>query len=371
MDGHWREARPDAFHVLVPDDIPAATQFFTIPAAVRATFTADLDLGAGARSNVRIAAALEERLLRFAIGSTEESSHRMERNDADHDAYFGVARICGPNAFIYVHMLVRARVLLMREAEEALVTIGTAHLASIDRALHDALTAALGVPASHEIQVLRWRGAATRCDAMRRWVRGHQIFCALTQGLILALRTFRTASADDDMPAANRAFDVAVSLMRGSAAALLLTGDFPPEDYRNLIRPSMMPPYLPESFSGLLSMDHRRFIQTLRECGPALDALRVQDPQRHARLAAATAAVYDKHRFVCDRFVSSGASLRMAPDSHGSAGEQIEKFKHIRLKVFQAKAAAAPFGHANLPEPPVEEPGGRGRGRSETTRSIL
>jgi hypothetical protein len=150
----------------------------------------------------------------------------------------------------------------------------------------------------------------------------------------------RTALQINDELRVALAIDLAVLLLHGSAASLEFTGNFPSKDYSELIRPSMAPPLVPDTFSGLLSIDHRVFIHSLRDMKPLLDALAHRSAGHHQRIASAVASVYDSHRFVCDRLVGKCPSLMMSSGSTKSGAEQIEKFKHLRLKVFEPERQA-------------------------------
>lgn len=171
---------------------------------------------------------------------------------------------------------------------------------------------------------------------MQRWVRGHQIFVALTQGLIFSFQEI-ASRADRENDSELRTFvNLAITLLAGCAAALEFTGDFPPEDYTNIIRPSMRPLFVSETFSGLVSIDHGHFVKTLRELKPALDLVRHRDALRHDRLAQAVSAVYESHKFVCERFVGKQPSLRLAASSTKSGVDQLEHFRTQRKKAFEA-----------------------------------
>src|SRR5204862_471760 len=81
-------------------------------------------------------------------------------------------------------------------------------------------------------------------DPLRRWRVGHHVFFALIQSLVVTFHWFSSAIAAADLDAAQAALELAATLMWGSAAAFRFAGDFPPEEYDEVVRPSMMPPNL-------------------------------------------------------------------------------------------------------------------------------
>ena len=125
------------------------------------------------------------------------------------------------------------------------------------------------------------------------------------------------------------------SLLQGSGRAFTFTGGFSIEEYMQHIRPTMMPPFVPMSLSGLMSNDHRSLVRVLRDMRPALKALRVQDAAGHDSLADALSEVYELHKHVCERFVGKLPSIRTAETTDKSGPTIIEQFRKLRLKPFE------------------------------------
>jgi hypothetical protein len=170
-------------------------------------------------------------------------------------------------------------------------------------------------------------------------MRGHQIFTALSQGLIVGVNALQAATAAQDTPARDAAADLMATAMEACGRALEFTGDFRVEAYEDLIRASMSPPNQPEGFSGLLSVDHRELVFRLKAARPAIDRLRAEDPDRHAKVVDALTGVYDRHKHVCAKFVGTQrASLLMAEDRGRSGVDQLERFKITRLRQLGPKA---------------------------------
>jgi len=262
-------------------------------------------------------------------------------DDNAHDEYFRIQRASGPDSEIYLQTILRANLILFEDSWQSPFTISSNKLNCLDLAFSALLQWTIGSsPEAGQPRISHWKSQGIVSHSMTRWIRGHQIFAALTQGLTAVFRDLRAALRHADHQRIAQAADLAVLLLHGSAASLEFTGDFPSTDYTEIIRPSMTPPLVPDTFSGLLSIDHRFFIQLLREMKPLLDSMADSPEGHHQRIAAAVASVYDSHRFVCDRLVGKCPSLMMASGSKKSGAEQIEKFKHLRMKVFEPERQA-------------------------------
>jgi hypothetical protein len=102
----------------------------------------------------------------------------------------------------------------------------------------------------------------------------------------------------------------------------------------------MMPPVSETNLSGLMSLDHRVLVQTMRDMKPALLSLHEQEPLLHGRLQQEMATVYDRHIHVCERFVGDLPSLLTAHAAKKSGPSLIEQFKTLRMKAFDAPVHA-------------------------------
>ncbi len=347
------------FQILQPPQIPTpASVKDAIDPAIRFRL---FSLGEKSRwsTNVAAAEALLDVLssLHFEHVNSPAFGERQpeSRDDNVHDEYFGIERSHGPAPEVFVQAILRANWILFEDSWNSPFSITSTKLNILDSALNKLLLWILGATAAAQSsaapRVINWLCNSGPHHSMTRWVRGHQIFAALTQGLTAAFTDLKVALQERDDIRVSVAVDLAVLLLNGSAVSLEFTGDFPSSDYTEIIRPSMTPPLVPDTFSGLLSVDHRFFIQLLREMKPLLDSMAENRPDHHSRIAAAVAAVYDSHSFVCDRLVGKCPSLMMASGSKKSGAEQIEKFKHLRLKVFQpGMPSEAAYSHAHQGE---------------------
>jgi len=261
--------------------------------------------------------------------------------DLAHDAYFHIRRVENDAATHFGRTAIHGRLIFLREVAEAPFTIPPSYLNEIDRSFADLLSCLAGGVVNSAPATTLWESEGTSCQPKPRWVRGHQIFAALTQGLIFSFQCMGRALRAGKNDGVQKWADLSISLLRGSAAAFAFTGDFPVEEYANTVRPSMMPPESEVGLSGLMSIDHRFLAQTMRDMRPALKSLSEHDPARHQGIASALTAVYDSHIHVCERFVGARPSILTEGRTKKSGPSLIEQFKTLRLKPFEQASRAA------------------------------
>lgn len=147
--------------------------------------------------------------------------------------------------------------------------------------------------------------------AVTRWKLGHHLFHLLLTTMNTRLdEAIRQLGAQQPDAAAatlrelTRLFDAATAAMRYAA-------DFPRTEYEHLIRPSMMPPFAHDGFSGVYNTEHRAMLARLRTLrrlyGWSPVPPRLHDAWRSLRDAQRANA--RNHMYVCRRFVDDGASL--------------------------------------------------------------
>ncbi len=309
----------------------------------------------GVVTNYSMAEALEQILEQLPAAGEALTNMEGQPDDLAHDAYFHVQRVAHDEAGVFVRAILAARLVFLKEVADNGVTIGIDKLEWIDRGFADLLSCFFGGVVSSAAGVTEWQSAGETCAAMPRWVHGHQIFAALTQGLILSFRSIGQALRAGHAEEVRRWADLSVSLLNASAGAFVFTGDFPPAEYENVIRPSMMPPLSKICLSGLMSADHRYMAQTMRDMRPALKALGELEPERHERISLALAGVYDSHIYVCERFVGPQPSILTAGRTERSGPSLIEQFKTLRLKPFE-QTRRAPRLTADKARGPLECP---------------
>lgn len=150
-------------------------------------------------------------------------------------------------------------------------------------------------------------------DAVRRWKLGHHVFhvflATMNSRLDEALRQLEAQRWDE---ARVVLLDLA-RLYHAATATMRYAADFPKAEYERLIRPSMMPPFASEGFSGVHNVEHilmldgvatlRRGYKKLGDAAP--------EPVREAwqRLIDAQRRNRRNHMHVCRHFVDGGESL--------------------------------------------------------------
>ena len=175
-------------------------------------------------------------------------------------------------------------------------------------------------------------------DAVRRWVRGHQVFAVLTQGLVLAVKALQHAAQAAPPAALAHHLHRLADLYTATALAMRFTADFPREHYDQAIRPAMSEPHAPAGFSGALSSDHAVLVQQLMQARPALELAARLHPAEHHAVKAALAAMYDDHKHVCGRLAGlAGPSIRSAglSQEQHAAGELLDRFRDRRAHLLR------------------------------------
>ena len=328
------------FHALPPELVPRSRASSEAPEAARRDAAACSGLGARAAS-AELAAAIGRVLADMPVAHSRTAAPTAcpaaGADDVALDSYFGIVRLEGDAPRIFLRSVLQANLILLEEVHEGGSSLDEAELHKLDDALAAVVSHVLALPRDPPARVGSWNRAAARgSDPIRRWIRGHHVFVMLTQGLILALQDVEdalTAGRTGDVAAA---LDLATMLMEGTAVAFRFTGDFAPMQYRDTVRPTMMPPLAPEGLSGVLSPDHRQLLQVLGRLKPRLKELELSACDGYGRFVTAFRAAYDDHIHVCSRFVGSKEpSLLMKAGEEKSAVQQLEYFKRLRMKVFQ------------------------------------
>jgi hypothetical protein len=277
-------------------------------------------------------------LIDHALGrSVGESIRREERGrqrsasaEDAHDGYFRIERAQAPEGPHYLRAIVGGLDLLLQEAAS---TDELKDYESIGLAMLDLWLAALGRPQAGVLPVVLADMHQRAPDPVRRWVRGHQIFAVITQGLIWTLHRFEHALERDDDDALRDSLRRLARLFRASAAAFRFTADFDPAFYEQAIRPSMSEPHLPAGFSGTLSVDHGHLVSLLKDLRLPLGVARARCPGEYLQMTEALAQVYDDHKWVCARFTGPSATSLLTSSAGGerAATDMLDKFKARRV----------------------------------------
>lgn len=185
-------------------------------------------------------------------------------------------------------------------------------------------------------------------DALLRWRLGHHSFFVLIQVLMVVHLRIATSLNRYDLAAAAGALALAAGLWEGTAAAFRFAADFASDDYENIVRPSMSPPFLKEGFSGFFSADHVGLIRILKGLRPALQQLPPELGAVHQTYLRALDLAYEAHACVCENFVGAGSSLRGGQRENSASGPA---FIRHTLKPRALASAGASWGVGQPHEP--------------------
>ncbi|KDA42836.1 hypothetical protein [Frankia sp. BMG5.23] len=325
------------FRLLRPEHLPspAATRELMLAAVpdVSATLAATLQESEGT-----VLAAVREALALVPLpaGTVEGGPDAAESTgNRDNDGAFAIVRVDGDRHRLLVHTVLTGYEVLLDDVLRSGSGLDAAQWTRLREGFAALLAHLTGFDATvlggHRPVPLR--AGAGSSDALRRWIRGHRIFMVYIQGLIVAVDELADAVKRAAADQAMTALELAVTLMLASESALRFAGDFTPEEYENLVRPTLTPPVAPAGLSGLHWRDHEYLIRRLAESGRLLAGLDPALVPLRARFREAYAATYDAHRFVCARFVGDEAgSLLMTPKSKQSAVGVLAHYKRVRLQ---------------------------------------
>jgi hypothetical protein len=269
-------------------------------------------------------------------------SHRQEgQGYAEYDAYFAVVRVGDEPARALLRGALVAYAEVLHDKSEGGSALTPEEWNTL-RIAFSALFAFMRAPDAGPPQdrcahaarrTPRARREARPVHPLERWRIGHHVFFVLIQGLIMAFRCFEHAMAARDLQQAGAALDLATALMHGSATALRVASDFPPDDYERVVRPSMSPPHVSSGFSGLLSVDHKVMLTVIRRLRPLLAEMPTGLEEKHSRYLVAASAAYDAHKYVCERFKGDAQpSLRQPTGADRPAVDVLEQLKRNRLR---------------------------------------
>lgn len=154
---------------------------------------------------------------------------------------------------------------------------------------------------------------AERLREIVRWKRGHHVFHVYLTAMNSLLEDCLGLLAGREWQSLEAELDELTNLYDASTAGMRYAADFAPDDYTEVVRPSMEPPFLSPGFSGVMNREHREMLSGVRCLRAAIrrepagvprpvgDAwTRLEDAQRRNRAS---------HEFVCRRFVPDGVSL--------------------------------------------------------------
>jgi len=231
---------------------------------------------------------------------------------ADHDRYFGVTRVGGNAAGVFLSGLLVTCLDAVDNAERMGTDLSDDEwrdLLSAPTALFDF---ALGRRAGRHRSAPRAPQGRGEYLPYRRWRIGHRLFFALTQSITVALDGLLRAIDERDVQAMHDWVVLATPLVLGSSAALRLTADFRPSDYDACVRDTMEPPSAAPGVSALQARDHLYLLGTLeriRTVLPALDAV----SEEYDEFTDAIGQLFESHHWLSERFGQVNSPMTTMP----------------------------------------------------------
>ena len=262
---------------------------------------------------------------------------RKEQHFAVHDGFFGVFRATDAATELLAHCALVGYRTALREAARCGTTLDEQQWGRLRHGIEATLAYVLGLPIGAPRPAPVPRGTAP-LDPHRRWRSGHHVFFPLIQAIVLGLGCFQSALNAGRLDTAEEALDFAAVVMTASRDAMRFASDFPPEAYRDAVRPAMAPPYLPAGLSGVMSEDHDLLIRRFRELREVFPALTGPLTARREEFIRAVEGTYDAHEGVCAKFDGEHVvSLRMSASSAAKAVGVLEQLKQSRLTTLRSR----------------------------------
>jgi hypothetical protein len=345
------QSLPAGFPALPPHLVPAIGLVRAQACSTLLAGMANYARRAARLSHAQAAAALEALCAQLPAGEAEPSApaaaagplglSRLADEDA-HDRYFHICRVSASEGTTFLRSILAAARMFHAEMDAVYAALDAARFAAVG----GGFAALIGQIAEIRTAPIEHHAAAPPAKPiefmpMRRWLLGHHVFAALTQGIIFALQELETAMHDAVDSCAREAFTLAADLMVASAVAFRFTADFKASDYRDVVRPTMMGQDVGKGFSGLLSLDHRRLVVILGRIRPLMGQAERRFADEHQRLHLALNHVYDDHTFVCAQFGGAEKpSLRCPHRSPLPGVEQLALYQQARVELLRASSGA-------------------------------
>jgi hypothetical protein len=148
--------------------------------------------------------------------------------------------------------------------------------------------------------------------ALRRWKLGHKAFHVILEGMLDSISACRASLRLEDYDSLSIGLKKLAFLYRAATSTFRYAAEFDPQLYTSTVRPSMMPPFLPDGFSGTLNIKHREMKEALhcllKEISPVLPLHETLN-QGWQEVLQAKSENMKNHGLVCSRFIPGGRSL--------------------------------------------------------------
>ncbi|WP_059007624.1 hypothetical protein, partial [Streptomyces specialis] len=305
------------FRLVPSEELPPGWDPSPAAPELRASARAVLALPAGTDTRAARRAARRLRTVcHRAVVRPFGPDHRASQGNLDNDRFFGVQRVVGDPLTVLTGATAQAYGELLDELDHGGTALETGPLAVLAEGLGSLLAAATGEkPAVLPLPRRAADPARAVAEPLRRWRRGHHVFMAMLQGLAVTaggLTASLRRPAHEDLAGQ---WELLITLLDGSSAALRFTGDFAGLDYLSQVRPLMSDPVVPGGMTGLELRDHQQFLTRLKLLGRALaESERPGEAavRGAARFRGVLARVYTDHGLVCSEFVGADRASLIA-----------------------------------------------------------
>ncbi|SFJ86742.1 hypothetical protein [Thermoflavimicrobium dichotomicum] len=155
------------------------------------------------------------------------------------------------------------------------------------------------IPASYQQAVLRWK-------------QGHHVFHVILVTMNTCLEESLRALNQQDWSRLIQLLERLATLYDAATATMKYSSNFSRKYYEEVIRPSMMPPFLKPGFSGKLNREHNVMLdlfQTLRAELKKKEELPLGVEEAWRKLVQSQKRNRKHHGLVCQQFVDDGVSL--------------------------------------------------------------
>ncbi|MFV2086262.1 hypothetical protein [Micromonospora sp. LOL_021] len=174
-------------------------------------------------------------------------------------------------------------------------------------------------------------------DWLDRWFLVHHFYFLLNVHAKDELRAAARAATQGSSREAATRLSLAASYIRGFTAAMIHSGAMPARYYREVVRPTMAPPFVEISLSGVMQVEHRRYRAALDEVLQALPQPFAQLSATDRLLAAARDEVLEADLLDLERHVTIAAvlvdgdrSLVQPGTTAQNSTSTLRKMRHLR-----------------------------------------
>jgi hypothetical protein len=189
----------------------------------------------------------------------------------------------------------------------------------------------------------------TNLTPQQIWKGFHWSFFVNIQGLIICFNRFEMFLTADNLTNAQIELETAADLMLASSSAMELAGSFSRQQYENLVRQTMCPPFVKSNnFSGLMSWEHASLVKLWQRLHPVFQTLPAALKPEHEKFTAAYVSLATAHKAVCQKF--GGGDTGSLRSDKCTAVDTLDKFAQNRWQLIASNyrnTSGCPF-HNNI-----------------------